>query len=128
MLSMERKTLSDIFDTKNIIAANPEMDNETMSRTLLKWPGVYARLGTRNLSKGSTSNLHTSEFDIDEDALKFGAAAHLAYAFAFLNSDIDTSKYAYKGTFADMAMEEGANRDRIDYFLGNIPDLKLTYT
>ena len=125
---LARKTLSDIFDTKNIIAANPEMDNETMSRTLLKWPGVYARLGTRNLSKGSTSNLHTSEFDIDEDALKFGAAAHLAYAFAFLNSDIDTSKYAYKGTFADMAMEEGANRDRIDYFLGNIPDLKLTYT
>ncbi len=84
------------------------MGNETMGRALLKWPGVYIRLGTKNHEKGSEGLYHTSEFDIDEDVLKYGAAAHLAYAFAFLNSDIDTSKYAYKGSFADMLTEEGA--------------------
>jgi len=35
-------------------------------------PACFYRLGTRNAEKGMVSNLHTSTFDIDEDALKTG--------------------------------------------------------
>ena len=125
---LARSVFGDMIGEENITKIEPSMGAETMSRALLKWPGVYVRLGTRNPDKGSESNSHTSEFDIDEDALKVGAAAHLAYAFAFLNSDIDTSKYAYKGTFADMAIEEGAKQERIDYFLGKTDELVLLST
>ncbi len=33
-------------------------------------PGCFYRLGTRNEEKGIISGLHTSTFDIDEEALK----------------------------------------------------------
>jgi amidohydrolase len=33
-------------------------------------PGCFYRLGTGNVSKNATSNIHTSTFDIDEDVLK----------------------------------------------------------
>ncbi len=125
---LARAVLSDMIGADHVITVEPSMGAETMSRALLKWPGVYVRLGTGNPEKGSTSNTHTSEFDIDEDAMTLGAAAHLAYAFAFLDSDIDTSKYAYKGTFADMAIEEGAKQERIDYFLGKTDELVLLST
>jgi len=35
-------------------------------------PSCFYRLGTRNESKGIIHGLHTSKFDIDEDALKIG--------------------------------------------------------
>lgn len=36
-------------------------------------PGCFYRLGVRNEAKGITSGVHTSTFNIDEDALKTGA-------------------------------------------------------
>jgi len=36
-------------------------------------PACFYRLGTRNESRGITSPVHTSTFDIDEDALKTGS-------------------------------------------------------
>jgi amidohydrolase len=38
-----------------------------------KVPSCFYRLGTGNKSKGITSGVHTSSFDIDEDALEIGA-------------------------------------------------------
>ena len=35
-------------------------------------PSCFYRLGTANKSKGITYGLHTSRFDIDEQALKIG--------------------------------------------------------
>lgn len=125
---LAEKAIGAIIGHDNITSTEPSMGAETMSRALLKWPGCYVRLGTRNKAKGSESRSHTAEFDIDEDALKYGVAAHLAYAFAFLESDIDTSKYAYKGSFADMAIEEGAKQERIDYFLRKTDELILLST
>lgn len=48
-----------------------------------KFPACFYRLGTANKSKGIISQLHTSTFDIDEDALKIGTGmmAWLAYSF-----------------------------------------------
>ncbi|MFN6039433.1 MAG: amidohydrolase, partial [Bacteroidota bacterium] len=36
-------------------------------------PACFYRLGTGNKSKGITSGVHTSTFDIDENALEIGA-------------------------------------------------------
>jgi len=36
-------------------------------------PSCFYRLGTGNISKGITSGIHTSTFDIDEQALQVGA-------------------------------------------------------
>jgi metal-dependent amidase/aminoacylase/carboxypeptidase family protein len=38
-----------------------------------KIPSCFYRLGTANASKGITSGVHTSAFDIDESALQTGA-------------------------------------------------------
>jgi metal-dependent amidase/aminoacylase/carboxypeptidase family protein len=36
-------------------------------------PSCFYRLGTGNVSKGMTSGVHTSTFDIDESALEIGS-------------------------------------------------------
>jgi hippurate hydrolase len=43
-------------------------------------PGCFYRLGTGNPAKGITSSVHSSTFDIDEEALKtgMGLMAYLA--------------------------------------------------
>ena len=35
-------------------------------------PSCFYRLGTANIDKGITNGLHTSRFNIDEEALKIG--------------------------------------------------------
>lgn len=55
------------------ITTMPEkMSSEDFSQYLLKKPGVFLRLGTRNEEKGITSLPHNSDFRIDEDALPLG--------------------------------------------------------
>lgn len=62
----------------------PWMASESMSAYLKLWPGVLAFTGVRNEEKGCGANHHTPEFDVDENALVYGAAAAVAYAQAYL--------------------------------------------
>jgi hippurate hydrolase len=39
-----------------------------------KIPGCFLRLGTGNKNKGITSGVHTSTFNIDENAIEYGMA------------------------------------------------------
>ena len=48
------------------------MTAEDFSYYAQKIPGCFFRLGTRNESKGVTSNLHSATFDIDETSLETG--------------------------------------------------------
>jgi len=125
---LARKVIGEAVGAERITSVPPRMGSETMARTVLKWPGEFARLGTANAEKGATGKTHTPEFDLDEDAMQYGAASHVAYALGFLNSDLDVSDAAYKGSFAQMAIEEGAKQERIDYFLGKTDDLVLLST
>lgn len=53
---------------------------------LLKVPGVYGRVGTRNLANPDTHYGHHHEkFDIDESALALATAFHVQYALNYLN-------------------------------------------
>ena len=62
----------------------PWMASESMSAYLKLWPGVLVFTGVRNEEKGCGANHHTPEFDVDEGALVYGAAAAVAYTQAYL--------------------------------------------
>ncbi len=51
-----------------------------------KVPSCFFRLGTGNKTKGITSGVHTSTFDIDEKALEIGMGAMAALIVAELNA------------------------------------------
>ncbi|HHL40903.1 MAG TPA: amidohydrolase [Deltaproteobacteria bacterium] len=53
--------------------ADPMMGAEDFSLFAERVPGVLFRLGTGNSERGITSPLHSSTFDVDEDAIAIGA-------------------------------------------------------
>lgn len=65
----------------NVIDVDSWMAAEDFARYSYLVPSVFYLLGTKNESKGITSGLHTSAFNIDEDILHEGAGlmAWLAY-------------------------------------------------
>jgi amidohydrolase len=57
---------------ENVITLDMRMTAEDFSYYSHEVPSCFYRLGTANASKGITHGLHTSRFNIDEDALKVG--------------------------------------------------------
>ncbi len=57
---------------ENVVSLSQRMTAEDFSYYSHKVPSCFYRLGTANISKGITHGLHTSRFDIDENALKIG--------------------------------------------------------
>jgi metal-dependent amidase/aminoacylase/carboxypeptidase family protein len=49
-------------------------------------PGVTMFVGVGNPATGKTAGLHTTAFDIDEDALKVGVAAMAYSAYKYLET------------------------------------------
>ena len=49
------------------------------------YPSVMIRLGVRNEERGMTAGLHSSHFDLDEDAIPYGISAHLAYVMKYMS-------------------------------------------
>jgi amidohydrolase len=57
---------------ENVITLDMRMTAEDFSYYSHEVPSCFYRLGTANASKGITHGLHTSRFNIDEEALKVG--------------------------------------------------------
>ena len=57
---------------KNVVKLDKRMTSEDFAYYSHKIPACFYRLGTGNKSKGITSAVHTSTFDIDENALVTG--------------------------------------------------------
>jgi amidohydrolase len=70
-----------------IAPSEPVTVTEDFSQFQQKVPGVMIWLGTGNPDKGITEPLHSDRFDIDEDALAYGAAALATLAFAWLEDE-----------------------------------------
>lgn len=70
-----------------------EMSSESFGVSCSYYPGVMGLLGTGSAEKGTTSGLHTPQFDVDTDALPYGAAAHAAYAMKFLE---DAPRFSFQ--------------------------------
>jgi len=56
----------------NVVTLSQRMTAEDFAYYCNEVPSCFYRLGTANKSKGITYGLHTSRFDIDEDALRIG--------------------------------------------------------
>ncbi len=61
-----------VVGEENIAQMPTKMSSEDFANYLLKKPGVFIRLGTRNEEKGCTTLPHNNDFLIDEDALPSG--------------------------------------------------------
>lgn len=76
-----RSYMQQYLGAENVVDLPIRMSAEDFSYYSQVMPGVFYRLGTGNKDKGITSPVHTSTFDIDEDALPIGAGlmAYLAW-------------------------------------------------
>ena len=55
---------------------------------------------------------------MDDEVLKYGVAAHVSYALAFLKSEIDLDDCRYQGTWADLYSELERPKEEIAYLRG----------
>lgn len=67
-----RRYAADYLGEENIVELDLAMTAEDFAFYSQHMPACFYRLGTRNESLGITSNVHTSTFDIDEQALETG--------------------------------------------------------
>ena len=68
-------------------AARASMGGEDFAYFLLKAPGTYLRIGTRNSEKGICQDMHHPRFDIDEAVLELTPVVYAQAAFDFLAAD-----------------------------------------
>ena len=111
-----------MIGSNHICQCEPTMGSETFARTMAKWPGVFCLLGTKNLELGTGSPIHTAKFDIDDNVLVYGIAAHICYATCFLNADITPP--VFPGAFSDIYKKLDLPEDQIMYLQGKIDDYK----
>jgi amidohydrolase len=67
-----RRYATEYLGSENIVELDISMTAEDFSWFSQQLPALFYRLGTRNESKGIVSGIHTSTFDIDENALETG--------------------------------------------------------
>jgi amidohydrolase len=65
-------TIRRIVGEKNVITRKPQMGAEDFSYFQKVVPGFYYFLGVGNRAKGITAQIHTPEFDLDEESLVIG--------------------------------------------------------
>ena len=65
-----RKYAEDYLGKENVVDLEIRMTAEDFSYFAQEVPGCFYRLGVMNESRGITSNLHTSTFDVDEASLE----------------------------------------------------------
>ncbi|KAK3582430.1 hypothetical protein CHS0354_023976 [Potamilus streckersoni] len=56
----------------NVITPEPIMGAEDFAYFLQKAPGSFWQLGVRNEAQGIVHNIHSSQFDLDEEAIRVG--------------------------------------------------------
>ncbi len=81
-----KKKSIELLGQKNVIELPIRMTADDFAYYLQKVPGTYYRLGTGNKKKGIVHNVHTSYFDIDENALFYGTATMSWLIVNYLNN------------------------------------------
>ena len=80
----------EMFGKENVVrSATPTLGGDDFAEYILKVPGAYAKIGSRNPEVFETTvAMHNCKFDIDEKCLITGASIYAAYAAAYLNGEI----------------------------------------
>lgn len=68
-----------VVGKENVFVAEPQMGSEDFSRFGAIVPAVFFSLGTKNVEKGITRSVHNDDFNIDEDAMEYGAKAFVQF-------------------------------------------------
>lgn len=76
----------DFLGDSNVKKLKQRLTSEDFAYYTQKYPSVFYRLGISNKEKGIESQLHSSTFDIDENALKTGMGFMAYLALELLNS------------------------------------------
>ncbi|HKQ97861.1 MAG TPA: M20 family metallopeptidase, partial [Candidatus Polarisedimenticolia bacterium] len=84
LLAGARPALERACGKDNVLEIESQMASEDFSHYEQVVPGIYLKLGVRNVSRGITAMIHTEEFDLDETALPFGVRAMAAVLWDFL--------------------------------------------
>lgn len=80
------KVVEDILGKDKLLEVKPSMGGEDFSYYTNEIPGVFFRLGTNGGDDTSYPN-HHPKFNVDEDALPYGAAILSHFAYSYLNED-----------------------------------------
>ncbi len=80
----------ELFGKENVIkSALPTLGGDDFAEYILKVPGAYAKVGSRNPEVFETTvAMHNCKFDIDESCLITGCAIYSAYAVSYLNGKV----------------------------------------
>lgn len=79
--------MAKIIGEENIAPMPKKMGAEDFSRYQAKKPGVFMRLGTRNVEKGITTLAHNNDFMIDEDVLPNGSATLVQFVLDMMKGE-----------------------------------------
>ncbi len=84
MVDLVYKNACELFSKENVtIRKIPSLGAEDFSFFLKHAKGAFFNLGCANFEKGYTAKAHTSEFIVDQEALKYGVALHIANVLSF---------------------------------------------
>lgn len=78
------KTIGKVIGEDNIAPMPKKMGAEDFSRYLTKKPGVFLRVGTRNMEKGIGTLAHNNDFMIDEEVLDKGSATFVQFVLDYM--------------------------------------------
>ena len=92
-----KTAFSALFGQEALYTSDPLMGSESHALTARLWPGTYIGLGIHNEELGTTARNHHECFDVDEDVLKLGVAAHICYALEFFKNGPATADRVYDG-------------------------------
>jgi metal-dependent amidase/aminoacylase/carboxypeptidase family protein len=79
----------DYLGEENTIVPEPIMGAEDFAYFLQACNGTFWQLGVGNEAKGIVHNIHSTRFDIDEEAIAIGAGftSYLTYNYLMTNHD-----------------------------------------
>lgn len=83
-----RKHAAEMIGNENVVEIEPRMTAEDFAYYSHLIPACFYRLGTRNLAKGISANLHTPDFDVDEESLLTSTASMAWIAIRELQSGL----------------------------------------
>ncbi|MFO3666030.1 M20 family metallopeptidase [Anaerococcus sp. ENR0831] len=120
LANLAKNVMADELGEDYIANANPSMGSDSFAIYTAQWPGLYLMLGIKNEELGSGAALHSSKFDLDENALKNGVAATVRYVVEYLNSDIKLEDGPYKNNIKGLFIEENRSQEEIEEIYDDI--------
>lgn len=114
LTDLANEVIKDELGEGFVTRANPSMGSDSFAVYTAQWPGLYLMLGIRNEELGSGAALHSTMFDLDEEALKNGVAATVRYVVEYLNSGIKVEDGPYKNNIKGLFIEESRSQEEIE--------------